>query len=98
MAAPNWHQLAKEEADTGERWTIVWDTRRQSIEDANKAVEKTQAAALDRAKHLLQLGFIVHEIKGPGGAVWLEEVELLKRYRPAQDGLKGPPIPGEPIG
>ena len=98
MAPPNWHQLAKEEPDTGERWTIVWDTRRQGIENASRAVEKTQAAALDRAKHLLRLGFIVHEISGTDGAVWLEEVEILKRCRPPQGGLKGPPIPGEPIG
>lgn len=98
MSGRNWHQLAKDEPDTGERWTIVWDTRRQSIEHANNAVEKTQAAALDRAKHLLRLGFIVHEIKASGGVVWLEEVEILKRCRPSSSGLKTPPIPGEPIG
>jgi hypothetical protein len=93
MAFPNknWHQLSKQEADSGERWTITWDTKRRAeTENRNTAVEKLQSAALDRAKHLLRLGFIVYEIRGPGPVV-LEEAEINQRLAPQPKVVKAAP-------
>lgn len=76
----NWHSLPKETADTGERWMIIWDTKRRAESDGrNKAVEKFEAAALDRAKHLLRMGFVVYEIRAPQGTIFLEEAGIKAR-------------------
>jgi hypothetical protein len=76
----NWHSLPKETADSGERWSIIWDTKRRGESDGrNTAVEKFEASALDRAKHLLRMGFVVYEIRGPLGTVFLEEAAIKAR-------------------
>src|ERR1051326_5555479 len=93
MAFPNknWHQLSKLEPDSGERWTIIWDTKRRAeTEGRNTAVEKQQSAAHDRARHLLRLGFVVYEIRGPGPVV-LEEAEINQRFGPQPKVVKSPP-------
>lgn len=70
----NWQHLSVSEGDDGKRWSIIWDTtRRAENEVRNAAVEKTKSAALDRARHMLRLGFIVYEIRDPSGAVFLDE-------------------------
>lgn len=80
MAFKNWHHISKDRADSGERWTVIWDTTRITESDAhNKAVEQYESAALDRAKHLLRMGFIVYEIRDPAGAVFLAEDEIKRR-------------------
>lgn len=76
----NWHSLPKETADSGERWSIIWDTKRRGENDSrNTAIEKFEAAALDRAKHLLRMGFVVYEIRAPQGTVFLEEAAIKER-------------------
>ena len=80
FANKNWHQLSLQQADAGARWTIIWDTkRRPEIDSRNTAVEKFETAALDRARHLLRMGFIVYEIREPQGAVFLEEAAIKQR-------------------
>lgn len=80
FANKNWHQLSLQQADAGGRWTIIWDTKRRTEPDGrNTAVEKFEAAALDRARHLLRMGFIVYEIREPQGALFLEEDAIKQR-------------------
>jgi hypothetical protein len=76
----SWQLLSGRDRDSGERWTVIWDTkRRPGTEGRNTAVEKFQHAALDRARHLLRMGFIVYEIHDPSGAVFLDEAEIQRR-------------------
>jgi hypothetical protein len=101
----NWHSLPKDTIDSGERWSIIWDTKRRAeSEGRNTAVEKFEAAALDRAKHLLRMGFVVYEIRTPQGAVLLEEAGIRERVglrpdearaaeRRADDLTSTPPAP-----
>jgi len=70
----NWQHLAVSESDDGKRWRIIWDTTRRPEGDVrNTAVEKVQSAALDRARHMLRMGFIVYEIREPSGTLFLDE-------------------------
>jgi hypothetical protein len=87
-----WHAIAREAADSGERWSIIWDTtRRDASEGRNTALEKFEAAALDRARHLLRMGFIVYEIREPQGSVFLEEAGIKARLGlRVQDGEPAP--------
>src|SRR5690242_9283180 len=58
----NLHALPRETADSGERWRIIWDTKRRGAGDGrNTALEKFEGDALDRARHLLRMGFVVYE-------------------------------------
>ena len=73
----NWQHLAVSEGDDGKRWRIIWDTtRRPESGVRNTAVEKLQSAALDRARHMLRMGFIVYEIREPSGAIYLDEAAI----------------------
>jgi hypothetical protein len=76
----NWHRLSVAETDNGERWSVVWDIeRRPGVEGRNTALEKLEHAALDRARHILRMGFIVYEIREPSGSVFLEEAGVRER-------------------
>jgi hypothetical protein len=88
----HWHAIARETADSGERWSVIWDTtRRERSEGRNTAVEKFEAAALDRARHLLRMGFVVYEIRAPQGSVFLEEAEIKARLGlSVEDGEAAP--------
>jgi hypothetical protein len=82
----SWQYLSAREPDTGERWTVIWDTERKpGIDGRNAALEKFEPAALERARHMLRLGFIVYEIRDPAGSLVLEEAEIKQRLgsRPA---------------
>ena len=70
------------EYDTGKRWIISWETRRPESGIWSEAVEKSETEAIERAKHLLRLGFIVFQITGPAGAVFLTEAEITERLQP----------------
>lgn len=70
---------AAPEYDTGERWIIFWETRRPESGEWNQAVEKSEAAAFERARHLIKLGFIVFQITGPAGGVFMTEDEITQR-------------------
>jgi hypothetical protein len=79
-ATLSWQHLSARPADSGDRWTVVWDTKRRHEPDGrNKAVEKFETAALDRARHMLRMGFVVYEILGPSGLPCLAEAEIRAR-------------------
>lgn len=79
-ASSSWHHLSVTESDSGERWTIVWDTqRRPGVEGRSIAREKLEQSALDRARHILRMGFVVYEIRQPSGAVYLDGDALRQR-------------------
>jgi hypothetical protein len=76
----SWHHLSVTEADNGERWTIVWDTqRRPGVEGRSVAREKLENGALNRARHMLRMGFVVYEIREPSGALYLDGDALHQR-------------------
>jgi hypothetical protein len=84
QARSSWHRLAVTEGDNGERWTIVWDTeRRPGVEGRSVAREKLQTGALDCARHMRRMGFIVYEIRHPSGEVYLAEDALQERLSSA---------------
>jgi len=75
-----WQNLKGRDIDNGERWAIFWDTRRKpGSAERNRAEEKSEHAALDRARHLLRMSFVVYEICGPTGEVLLDEAGLRQR-------------------
>ena len=70
----------RSETDKGERWAIVWDThRRLGLEGRSIAREKLESGALQRARHMLRIGFIVYEVRQPSGSVHLTENTLRQR-------------------
>ncbi len=76
----SWQHLSVGEADNGQRWRIVWDTERKPEPDGrNTALERYEQGALDRARHMLRMGFIVYEIRQPSGSLYLEDAGLLQR-------------------
>jgi hypothetical protein len=76
----SWQHLSASDFDNGERWSIVWDTqRRPGTDGRNTALEKLERGALDRARHILRMGFIVYEIRQPSGSVFLEEAGVRQR-------------------
>jgi hypothetical protein len=76
----SWHRLSVTEVDNGERWTIVWDTQqRPGDEGRSIAREKLESAALDRARHMRRMGFVVYEIREPSGSVYLAGDALRER-------------------
>jgi len=75
-----WQNLSVGTADNGERWSVVWDTaRKPGTEGRNIALEKLESGALERARHMLRMGFIVYEIRQPSGLVFLEEQGVRER-------------------
>ena len=76
----SWQHLSAREPESGERWTVIWDTKRKAgAGGRNTAVEKHELAALDRARHLLRMGFVVYQIRDPSGAVFLETAAIRSR-------------------
>jgi hypothetical protein len=76
----SWQHLSGRDQDTGERWTVIWDTKRQAGTDGRSAsLEKFESSALDHARHMLRMGFIVYEIRHPSGSVFLEEDGIKQR-------------------
>ena len=62
-------------------WTIWWDTeRRPGAARWNMASAATEAGALDRAQHFVKLGCVVHAIKNPDGAVYMDEAQIGTRF------------------
>jgi hypothetical protein len=62
------------------RWCVVWDTiRKPGTDSRNVALEKDEANALERARHMLRMSFIVYEIREPSGSVFLAEAGIRQR-------------------
>ncbi len=86
----NWHRLTLAEgAEQITFWTVTWDTsRRDGV--FNTAQDATQSAALDRARQMLRMNFVVYKICEPSGAVFLDEAAIYTRLAPK------PAAPSEP--
>jgi len=62
-------------------WTIWWDMhRRDDHAQWSRAVEKTEAEALERARRFLKLGFVVYQIRDAKGAVFMDEAQITERF------------------
>lgn len=62
-------------------WAIWWDTeRRPGAARWNVASAQTEAGALDRAQHFLRLGCVVHAIRNPDGAIYMDEAQISARF------------------
>ncbi|MGH7087982.1 MAG: hypothetical protein ACREFQ_03690 [Stellaceae bacterium] len=89
MANPHRKMLAHadhlEAPEKGPPWIVLWDTAVRP--DGNWSTVRTQseAAALERAAHFVKLGFVVHAIKDPSGAVIMDAARITDRFR-AGDG------------
>jgi hypothetical protein len=82
-SSSSWHRLSVTEGDNGERWTIVWDTQqRPGSEGRSIAREKLESGALDRARHMVRMGFVVYEIREPKGTLHLTGDALRQRLGP----------------
>ena len=66
-------------------WTIWWDLRRRSGTAGRiRAIEETEAEALQRAQRFLKLGFVVYEIRDPSGAMFMDEAQIRQRFERAE--------------
>jgi hypothetical protein len=62
-------------------WTVWWDMHRHPGEQQwSRAVEKTQAEALDRARRFLRLGFVVYQIRDAKGLVFMDEAQIAQLF------------------
>jgi hypothetical protein len=76
----SWQHLSASHSETSPRWRIVWDTLRKPESDGrNVAFEKDETTALERARHMLRMRFIVYEIREPSGTVFLAEEAIRQR-------------------
>jgi hypothetical protein len=61
-------------------WTIWWDMHRHSAKEGwSRAMEETEAQAVERAQRFLKLGFVVYEIRNPEGALFMDEAQIARR-------------------
>ena len=67
------------EPDPGPCWSILWDTTLRAEGRWSTAEAKTEAAALELAAHFLKLGFAVHAINGPSGAMVMDAPAIVDR-------------------
>jgi hypothetical protein len=83
-----------EAPESGPPWTVLWDTAPRQNGEWSTVRAHTEASALERAAHFVKLGFVVHAIKDPSGAVVMNAGEIAARFgtsdgparRPAPDG------------
>ncbi len=69
-----------EAADSGPPWLVLWDTTPRRDGDWSTVRAHTEAAAFERAAHFVKLGFVVHAIKDPSGAVVMNASEIATRF------------------
>ncbi len=72
-----------EPLDKGPPWTVLWDTTTRPEGEWSTAGARSEATALERAAHFLKLGFAVHAIKDPSGAVVMDATAIVDRLTPA---------------
>jgi len=66
-------------SDTGLRWSVLWDLAARPGERWSTAEAKTQSEALERAAHFRKLGFPVHAINDPSGAMVMDAAAIEAR-------------------
>jgi hypothetical protein len=77
----NGYKTAPTQGEAHSTWTIWWDMhRRAGSEGWSRAVETSEEEALLRAERFLKLGFVVHAIKDPKGAVFMEEAQITEHF------------------
>src|SRR5579859_1873892 len=67
----------------GPPWAVLWDTRSRPEGEWSTAGAPSEATALERAAHFLKLGFAVHAIRDPSGAVVMDATAIVDRLTPA---------------
>ncbi|HUZ75508.1 MAG TPA: hypothetical protein VMU87_21190 [Stellaceae bacterium] len=84
-----------EPPDSGPPWTVLWETKTPLDGRWSTARVVTEQAALERAAHFVKLGFVVHAITNPSGAVVLDGQQIVDRFGAAPNR---PPQPAkEPV-
>ena len=68
-----------EASESGPPWTVLWDTAPRQDEAWSTVRTQSEASALERAAHFVKLGFVVHAIKDPSGAVAMNAAEIRTR-------------------
>lgn len=77
----SWQTLHGRDPDVDTRWTIIWDTKRNpEAAGRNTAAERSETSALDRARHILRMGFVVYEVRDPSGALFLAEAAIRRKF------------------
>lgn len=69
-----------EAPESGPPWTVLWDTAPHQDEGWSTVRTQTETSALERAAHFVKLGFIVHAIKDPSGAIVMNAAEIRARF------------------
>ena len=65
-------------------WKVLWETRTPAEGGSwSLAHEGTEADAIERARHLVRLGFVVHSVLDPSGATALDAAQIAERLAPA---------------
>ena len=73
-------------SDTGLRWSVLWDTTLRPEGRWSTAEAKTETEALERAAHFRKLGFTVHAINDPSGALVMDATAIQARLvQPAEE-------------
>jgi hypothetical protein len=73
-------------SDTGLRWSVLWDTAVRPEPRWSTTEAKTESEALERAAHFRKLGFPVHAINDPSGAMVMDAAAIEARLAPLSDG------------
>lgn len=68
-----------EPLNNGPTWTVLWGTTAHPEDAWNTAGARNEASALERAAHFLKLGFPVHAIRDPSGAVVMDAAAVTDR-------------------
>jgi hypothetical protein len=74
-----------EAPDAGPPWTILWETKPPPGGNWSVARAENEQAAVERATHFLKLGFCVHAVKDPTGAVFMDQGQVIGRFGSAAD-------------
>ena len=89
----DWHRIKMAEGiEPAPFWAIIWDTSRHDG-TFNTAQDKTEAAAHDRAKKFLQMGFVVYSIIDPAGRKSMDEAAITMRFKLEAPAVKAPILP-----
>jgi len=65
-------------------WIVLWETTERSDGRWNAVRNPSEANAIECAAHFLKLGFVVHAIKDPSGAVVMDAQSIAARFAPNQ--------------
>jgi hypothetical protein len=81
-----------EASKDGPPWTVLWDTVERGDQSWSTVRTQSEASALERAAHFVKLGFVVHAIKDPSGAVIMDAAAIAGRFGRAEE-MPQPRVP-----